>query len=296
MAIKSSGSLSMQEINAEFGRGLNLNAYRNTGYYNSSDVLSTFSSGSISFSNFYNTKKVRSVPIILFLTNTAATTWTVPSDWNNSVSGPGGFANSVECIGGGGSGGDGGSDGAGGGGGGAYARKNNISLTPGSVVSIKVGAGGVPEEGDGQDTWFASTGTVLAKAGLNPPGTGTSNKTGGSGGQAGSCVGDLAYSGSQGRSQGASSSSGGGGGGAAGPDGPGGAGGGAISSTGTAAGPGSWTATNGAFAAPGAGANAGSTTGGFLYGGGGNGEGSSPAGRPGAQGIIVISYYPIALP
>jgi hypothetical protein len=56
MALPSSGPLSMSQINAEFGRGNNLNAYRGTTYYTSSGGPFTFSSGAISFSNFYGTQ------------------------------------------------------------------------------------------------------------------------------------------------------------------------------------------------------------------------------------------------
>lgn len=46
----------MSQINAEFGRGNNLNAYRGTTYYTSSAGPFTFPSGAISFSNFYGTQ------------------------------------------------------------------------------------------------------------------------------------------------------------------------------------------------------------------------------------------------
>jgi hypothetical protein len=46
----------MAQINAEFGRGNNLNAYRGTTYYTSSGGPFTFSSGAISFSDFYGTQ------------------------------------------------------------------------------------------------------------------------------------------------------------------------------------------------------------------------------------------------
>ena len=56
MALPSSGTLTMAQINAEFGRGNNLNAYRGTSYYTSSAGPFTFSSGAISFSDFYGTQ------------------------------------------------------------------------------------------------------------------------------------------------------------------------------------------------------------------------------------------------
>lgn len=54
MTIKSSGSISMSEINAEFGRGNNLNSYRGTQWNTDSGGVGTFSSGAIAMNEFYN--------------------------------------------------------------------------------------------------------------------------------------------------------------------------------------------------------------------------------------------------
>jgi hypothetical protein len=56
MALPASGTLTMAQINTEFGRGNNLNSYRGTTYYTSSGGPFTFPSGAISFSNFYGTQ------------------------------------------------------------------------------------------------------------------------------------------------------------------------------------------------------------------------------------------------
>lgn len=65
MALPSSGTITMSQINTEFGRGTNLNAYRGTTYYTSSGGPFTFSSGSISMSNFYGTRATAAVTISL---------------------------------------------------------------------------------------------------------------------------------------------------------------------------------------------------------------------------------------
>jgi hypothetical protein len=44
----------MSQINAEFGRGNNLNAYRGTAWYTDAGGSGTFSSGAISFNEFYS--------------------------------------------------------------------------------------------------------------------------------------------------------------------------------------------------------------------------------------------------
>lgn len=151
-------------------------------------------------------------PKVIFLTS--GTTWTVPADWDSAN-------NTIEAIGGGGGGFS-----TRGGGGAAYSKTNNLVLTPGSTVTIRIGAGGAPWA-DGGDTWLSTTGSapsatsqgVLAKAGrYGDPGPGGSASAG---------VGHVKYSGGQGAPWGGAGSSnpgGGGGGGAAGPNGNGGAG------------------------------------------------------------------------
>lgn len=61
MTIKSSGPLSLAEINAEFGRGYNLNAHRNIQWWLDDNTTGRFSSGSIGMNEFYGK---RSTPVI----------------------------------------------------------------------------------------------------------------------------------------------------------------------------------------------------------------------------------------
>jgi hypothetical protein len=223
--------------------------------------------------------------VVLLLTSVSQ--WTVPPDW--------GTPNSIDCIASGARGfyttGSGGT----GGGGGAFARKNNVSLTPGNVIPLAIGGFTSPA----LDTWFQSPSFVKA--------AGASGITGG---QASSCVGDVTYSGGNGVFQNTSS---GGGGGAAGPNGPGGNG---FGMTGGSGGPGGgappvpppqgnipgheYTITAGTYAGTTAGSGGGGSGGdqsspwqvhrGGPYGGGGGGGNGGPTGGTPGQGAIIITY------
>jgi Big-like domain-containing protein len=104
---------------------------------------------------------------------TASGTWTCPASVTIVT---------VECWGGGGAGGSAQttssgtastSTAGGGGAGGAYAKKASISVTSGNGYTVTVGAAGIAPalpptdgaHGDGGDSWFSSTSTVLAKGG-----------------------------------------------------------------------------------------------------------------------------------
>ncbi|MDO8576017.1 MAG: hypothetical protein Q7R90_01750 [bacterium] len=134
---------------------------------------------------------------------TCGTSWSVPSDWNNSN-------NTIEVIGGGGGGGNG-NDGSsgGGGGGGGYSKVSNIALTPGPV-SLRVGSGGAISVSGG-NTFFcdATSGcnqiqsghvVVGAKGGTRGGSaqSAVSAGAGGVGGSAASGVGGVKYSGGSG--------------------------------------------------------------------------------------------------
>ena len=55
MALPTSGPISINDIDTEFSRGKNLNAYRGTTYYTSGGGPFTFSSTSIDMDDFYGT-------------------------------------------------------------------------------------------------------------------------------------------------------------------------------------------------------------------------------------------------
>lgn len=84
MALPSSGTISISQINAEFGRGNNLGAYRGTSYYTSSGGPFSFPSGSISMSDFYGTRAT--APVTISLADLAGQTLT-----NTTASSSGGY-------------------------------------------------------------------------------------------------------------------------------------------------------------------------------------------------------------
>lgn len=256
--------------------------------------------------------------VVVFLTSTSTDnqTWTVPSDWNSNE-------NTVEVISHGAFGSSGAgapvagtASGGGGGGGGAYAKKSNITLTPGGSATFRLRASGVAGATDADASWFNGTSLANSSAGVR-----------GAGGQTAGSVtngkGDVLRAGGAGGNGGSGPvAGGGGGGGAAGPsaagnpgsNGTGSFGAGGSANGGSASGGSSsgdngntstlWTSTLGANAgAGGGGAGGGAEAGnGGLYGGGGGGGGGfagdfgGGAGEPGfgRPGIIVIAYAAVA--
>jgi hypothetical protein len=179
----------------------------------------------------------------------------------------------------------------GGGGGGAYASLGAIVVTPGVAVSGYVGCGGSggrPFGALGQDSWFVSNLTVLAKGGTG------GGHNGGQGGQASASIGTLKNSGGTGGTVGpGATAAGGGGGGAAGAGGPGGPGGNGTTgpSGGGTAGAGGPGPDAGGAGGAGGGSN-GFGVNGVAPGGGGGGSGvvGIPFGANGADGRVIVSW------
>lgn len=136
-------------------------------------------------------------------TFTVTRTWTAPA---------GVTAVNTECWGGGGSGAVGSANaGGGGGGGGAYA-KTKITVVPSTVYDVSVGTGATVANTAGVQTWFKTSGSILAAGGYG----GGAVPLGGPGGAAPSrALGCVGYHGGDG-GQGLLASGGGGGGSSAG--------------------------------------------------------------------------------
>lgn len=200
---------------------------------------------------------------ITYLTDTAVTSWSIPSNWNNSN-------NTVETIGGGGGSGSGETNAAGGGGGGAYSKYTNLSLTYPGTVTYQVGDGGAAGT-SGENTWFNNT-TCAGAPVCAGGGTAATDQTGGAGGTVQSGPPSSGYSGGTGGNGGVPTDDGGGGGGGA--AGPGGAGknGGTLGTAGD----------NGGGGGGGAGGGS-STVGSNSSGGTGGNGGAGPTGTAGGN-------------
>jgi hypothetical protein len=152
------------------------------------------------------------------ITNTATTSWTVPSDWNSS-------SNTIYMIGAGGGGGTSAVSGnnraaGGGGGGGGYTAVSNYSASPSASVTVAIGTSSA--NADGTNTTWAS-GTYTAGGGKKGTAATTPTSAGGAGGT-GTYAGGAGGAGAFGTVA-STGYGGGGGGGSAGFNGVGGAGG-----------------------------------------------------------------------
>jgi hypothetical protein len=198
----------------------------------------------------------------------------------------------VEAWGGGGAGGGNTTtnDGAGGGGGGAYSKTPAIGVTSGSNYTVTIGAAGAGTTGTGGvggDTWFNTSGTILAKGGaggLAP--VGGAGGVGGVGGSSATSVGTTKYSGGNGGTGKNSGSGIGGPGGSSAGTAAVGVSGALVYSTATAAAAPAGGGKGGNGGASGANGGAASTPGG---GGGGSGDGTLLGGA-GAVGKVILTY------
>lgn len=206
---------------------------------------------------------------------------------------------SVEVWGGGGKGGTRTTNGGGGGGGGGAYSSRTITVIPGNVYTVTVGAGS-KTTGAGGDSWFSPTPTstgalVLAKGGSSVP---DDTRTRAAGGNANDGIGTTRRSGGQGATGSSNTGSYGGGGGSS----AGRLANGTSPGTGTTGSP--PPISLGAIAPAGGGnggnakfSNTGPGSNGRSPGGGGGGGFRSSSGTGyggnGADGRVVISYTPI---
>lgn len=172
----------------------------------------------------------RTTQKVIILSTPGTSTWTVPTDWNNSN-------NKIHCIGAGQAGGESNASGRSyGGAGGDYARVENLTLTPGASENYNVATsstytGGNQTADAADDTWFGGTG--VGDADVVAAGGGSSN----------SSSGDIVYYGGASGPPRAYGS--GGGGGSAGNNGGGGNGGAGRSNSSQRAGGGGGGANGG---------------------------------------------------
>ena len=87
MTLPASGPLSMSAINAEFGRGNDLNSYRGTVWYTDAGASGTFTSSNLGFDQFYGkrpTSPTFSFTISSNQANANLRTLAVNAGWNQS--------------------------------------------------------------------------------------------------------------------------------------------------------------------------------------------------------------------
>lgn len=231
----------------------------------------------------------------------AASTWTVPLDWNNAK-------NTIHLFGGGGGGAGGAVSGnnraaGGGGGGGGYTKLTNQTLAIGSSITYQIGTRGsfgiypTPAGSGGTTSWNSGAATAGGGgAGYSLANASGAISQGGTRGTGSTYNGGLGGAGSTSTVAGTGNGAGGGGG-AGGPNGIGGSGGSGFASTTVnnvagGGGGGNGGGTNGGNASSGTAGNGGNnstgsgggTAGGSLYGyAGGGGAGYSGASAGGSS-------------
>ena len=207
----------------------------------------------------------RETTAVIVLDSTTSSTFTVPTDWNNTN-------NTIHLFGGGGGGAGSRATraGGGGGGGGGYTKLLNQTLIPGASITYQAGSGGGAGSAAGNGTAGGTTswnsGASTAGGGGGGSATTAPSSTGGTAGVGSTFNGGVGGAGSL--TTGALTGvGGGGGGGAGGPNGAGGNGGNGVSST-----------TSASIAGGGGGGNGGGTAGGNASAATGGTGGNSAAG------------------
>lgn len=221
------------------------------------------------------------------ITYTTSGTWTCPQGVTNVQ---------VEAWGAG-AGGRGSSTGTkgfvgGGGGGGAYAKRNSITVIPGTPYSFTIGVGGNQNNNGGNTTATINGVTITAEGGKTAAAANLIS-IGGAGGLAINSTGDVRRNGGNGgtgngSSSGPGSGGGGGGGSAAGTGGNGNNGG--NGTTGGAGGAGGSAVANFGGAGGAGGSNFSGSTATTNYGGGGGGAGDRSNGGRGMSGAMIFTF------
>jgi hypothetical protein len=181
----------------------------------------------------------------------------------------------------------------GGGGGGAYAKRNAVTVVPGTTYTITApGAGGTPNNAGAASTLTIS-GVTITAAGGSVGSASSLTPTGGLGGTTIASLGDLVYAGGNGGSgfgNGTSSGSGSGGGGASAAGSSGTGNNGANASGPNTPGAGGTTKSSFGGAGGSGGNNTSGTSANTIYGGGGGGGGDRSTGGSGMYGAFIISW------
>ena len=250
-------------------------------------ILQIFEYTGAASAELYNRSQATNNPIVLRYYTAASTSWSKPTGVR--------FVTAQVWGGGGGGGGtNDADDGAGGGGGGAYST-GLVDVTGAGSFTVTVGQGVAGGAGDtegtnGEDSWFGSAATVMAKGGRGGFRSDPAGGDGGPGGLAGSGFGSSKFDGGDGGK---------------GRDNPNGRGGPGGSSAGTAAngtdGPTTWSTVTAAAPPSGGGkggdggledadGSAGSFPGGGGGGSGDNGGSGNQNGGNGAGGLVIVSF------
>ncbi|MDB5597772.1 MAG: hypothetical protein JWM36_4733 [Hyphomicrobiales bacterium] len=181
MTLPTSGTITLAQINTEFGRGSNLDAYRGTSWFKPDNSTGAFPTGAIALTDFYGKQSNSPVtPGTQTFSTAGASSFTVPM-YNALV---------IEMWGGGGGGGAG--EGSGGGitvaPNGAASTVSSLSLSAGGgsggvsgYYRGGSGSGGAGGAASGGDTNTAGNAGTVTAGGVSPNASGSVGR-GGNGG------------------------------------------------------------------------------------------------------------------